>query len=300
MLDERRLKTFVTAAQLGSFSRAAEVLYVTQSTVTTRIRELERELECTLFEREGRGVRLSEHGRIFVRYAQRCLQSFNDARAALANAGKQGAIRLMACHLPAIYDLPEILQRFSEQAGAPPVQLQVQASKRIFQAMLQGEVDVALVNVSFKHPDVETELVAERPLDIVAAPGLHVDRLWQATPPPIYFFQEALEDLLLAQSVCHQLGWPVEALSGIGDLTALRRLLLRGLGFGIVPREAVAGALADGGLVSLAGTAQPSLPQQITCLMLRRQPQQTQLGPAIRTLAATIRDVYVSRSDRVG
>jgi len=82
-VEDRRLQTFLTVAQAGSVSRAARVLYVSQSTVTARIQELERELGCALFVREARGVKLTEAGRVFLRHAQRILQNMAEGRAAL-------------------------------------------------------------------------------------------------------------------------------------------------------------------------------------------------------------------------
>ena len=63
----------ITISEKGSLNRAAEVLFVTQPSLTSALRELERELGVTLFSRSGRGVTLTNDGVEFVRYAREVL-----------------------------------------------------------------------------------------------------------------------------------------------------------------------------------------------------------------------------------
>jgi DNA-binding transcriptional LysR family regulator len=270
-VEDRRLKTFLTVAQLGSFSRAAKTLYVTQSTVTARIGELEKDLGCRLFIREARGVSLTEGGRLFLRYAQRCLQSLEDGRAAIAsmNSGERGYVRIMACHVPATYDLPRLLARYSPEGAELQFSFQTGSSKRIFREVLRGEVDIGLVNVRFRHPDIKTELIAERPLAVVidreATYGSSRSNL------PVFFFEEEMEDALQARLISQQLGLADSVSMGIADMSALKSMINYGLGIGILPREAVISELEKGLLQHFAADALHSLPKQITCLIERRE-----------------------------
>ena len=74
-MEIRNVKTFIKVAEIGNFSKAAADLGYAQSTVTMQIQMLERELQVTLFERNGKKVTLSAAGREFLEYAyniQRC------------------------------------------------------------------------------------------------------------------------------------------------------------------------------------------------------------------------------------
>jgi DNA-binding transcriptional LysR family regulator len=82
-VDLAQLETFVLVAQHQSFSKAAEALFLTQPSVTARIQSLERDLGEPLFERTGRGVRLTEAGSSFLPYAQRMLEALQEGREAL-------------------------------------------------------------------------------------------------------------------------------------------------------------------------------------------------------------------------
>ena len=66
-----QVQAFIQVARMGNVSRAAEALYVTQPALTARIQALEKELNETLFVRTGRGVRLTDAGRVFLPNAER-------------------------------------------------------------------------------------------------------------------------------------------------------------------------------------------------------------------------------------
>src|SRR5712691_2102191 len=82
-LDLGQIEAFVQVAQHRSFSKAADALFLTQPSVTARIQSLERDLGETLFERNGRGVRLTETGTTFLPFARRSLKALQDGRDAL-------------------------------------------------------------------------------------------------------------------------------------------------------------------------------------------------------------------------
>ncbi|MBR2722044.1 MAG: LysR family transcriptional regulator [Clostridia bacterium] len=79
-MDTQSLKTFVTVARLGSFTRAADELHYAQSTVTVQIQHLEKELGFPLFERVGRKTQLTGGGKEFLRYAEQLLSLAERAR----------------------------------------------------------------------------------------------------------------------------------------------------------------------------------------------------------------------------
>lgn len=248
-MDEIQLRTFLAAAQYGSFSDAARALFVAQSSVTHRVRSLEREIGARLFHRQGRGVSLTEAGRAFIPYAQRCLAALEQGREALSGARPSGTrrVRILACPLAAAYELPGLLS--AARLGDTPLEIQVAGSKRIFKRLLRGEADLGLTSIQFRHPAIETVRLAEHPLVLVRPTGVTGSRR------RVLFHQEELEDLLLAQAVCRQVGWPVGGLFPVDDLLLLRRLLLAGFGAALAPEALVAEDLAAGRLEPVAPPA---------------------------------------------
>ena len=110
-----QVQAFSEVARTGNVSRAAESLYVTQPALTARIQALEKELGETLFVRTGRGVRLTDAGRVFLPNAERAVQSIEDGRQALSDLRSASAGRLALGAAPAVstYVLPPVLKRFA-------------------------------------------------------------------------------------------------------------------------------------------------------------------------------------------
>ena len=95
-MELSHLETFLQVAELGSLSRAAESLGLTQPTLSARIQTLERDLGQRLFERRGRGVRLTEAGRALVPHAERTIFALREGReaVALSNNPTRGRLRI--------------------------------------------------------------------------------------------------------------------------------------------------------------------------------------------------------------
>ncbi len=105
------LETFCKAAELASFTQAADALGLTQAAVSQHVRFLEKELGVPLFHRRAGRVELADAGRLLYDHARRILDLHDEARAALglATPGPSGEVRLAASTIPAECLLPELL-----------------------------------------------------------------------------------------------------------------------------------------------------------------------------------------------
>ena len=84
-MELRQLQYFVKAAEMLHFTEAANELYVTQSTLSQQIKQLEQELGVLLFDRIGKQVQLTEAGHVFLIHARRILSEVNKGKQALAD-----------------------------------------------------------------------------------------------------------------------------------------------------------------------------------------------------------------------
>ena len=116
-MDLRQLEIFVKVAELGSFSRAAEALFLTQPTVSEHIRTLEDELGVRLLDRLGRGAVVTRAGQLLSSYAKRMLALSREARQAMdAFQGRMsGDLQVGASTIPGEYVLPAMIGRFKEK-----------------------------------------------------------------------------------------------------------------------------------------------------------------------------------------
>lgn len=147
MIDLNKLHVFNVVAQAGSFSAAAERLYVTQSAVSQQIKELEAGLGRQLFQRGRRGVRLTPHGEILQRYARDIFALAARAEAALTDVAhlSEGRVSIGATPGVAVYLAPEWIQRFRNRYPKLTVALQTGVTAQVVPDVLAGRLNMGLI-----------------------------------------------------------------------------------------------------------------------------------------------------------
>ena len=168
------LRLFHAVAETGSVTRAAGQLRISQPAVTAQIRKLESELDLRLFEADGRGVRLTEAGRMLAERAARLFGLEADIERMLADyrAGRSGAVRIAATYLPANHLLPGPLAAFRTEREAVELKLVTVNSKTAFDLLLGCEADIAVVGGGRPAPDgLERIPLLEDAMLFAAPPG---------------------------------------------------------------------------------------------------------------------------------
>lgn len=159
-LDTATLQAFLKVAQLGSFSQAAEALFITQSAVSKRILHLEEQLGVKVFDRIGRRVSLTQAGQILLPQATKILHAFEDASRSLQNLSGQvsGRLSLSASHHISLHRLPPILKQYAQKFPQVELDLRFDASEVAYEGILQGEKELALITLA---TDRDPRLFAE-------------------------------------------------------------------------------------------------------------------------------------------
>jgi DNA-binding transcriptional LysR family regulator len=155
MLDVRRMRVLREVAQCGSFSAAADALAYTQSAVSQQIAALEREAGTRLVERNARGVRLTDAGRVLVEHADAILARLADAEAELeAIAGLRGGrLRLASFPSAGATIMPEAIARFRERHPAVELTLEPAEPEPSLAKLRTGAADVVLdITAGFRPP----------------------------------------------------------------------------------------------------------------------------------------------------
>lgn len=146
-MDFQQLKIFLNVAALKSFSRTAELMFISQPTVSVRIKGLEEELGVLLFDRSrSREPALTEAGRKFLDYAQQLVNLKEEAHAQLAQEeGAAGLVQLGASSVPGIYLLPSKLVELKELYPGIAVSLSIMDSAQVLEKVLNYCVDLGFV-----------------------------------------------------------------------------------------------------------------------------------------------------------
>jgi len=147
-LESDLLRTFLTVAETGNFTRAADTAGRTQSAISVQMRKLEETIGDALFERGSRGVALTPKGRQLLSYARRVVSLLDETAAALSTPQLRGLVRI---GIPEEYGhsvLPKLLGSFDLQHPDVEVTVRYGNSRANTAAMARGELDLAVV---FEH-----------------------------------------------------------------------------------------------------------------------------------------------------
>ena len=171
----RQLRYFVTIAELGQVSRAAEQLHVTQSAVTISIRDLENELGYRLFKRESHGMELTDDGRRFLAHAYAVEAAVADAQ----NIPRQGQVsgELLLAATPTLvgYFLPEHIHRLSGLHSGLRIGMLELDRRGIEDGLLAGKFDIAmLVTSNVTNPDLKTQTLVDSQRRLWLPAGHHL------------------------------------------------------------------------------------------------------------------------------
>ena len=173
-MDIPALQAFLAVAESGSFSRAAERIYLTQPAISKRIATLEKELDARLFDRIGRGIHLTPAGEALLTRARHVLKELEDVKRGIANLSGAiaGELLVATSHHIGLHRLPGLLKRFHETYTQVRLNLQFMDSEKACQAVARGDLELAIVTLPPKAAaPLKTEKIWDDPLDIVVSPG---------------------------------------------------------------------------------------------------------------------------------
>ena len=161
LLSLQQIRCFCAAAELGSFTAAAEALHVSQPAVAEQVRRLERALGANLFVRAGRGVVLTDAGTAFAEHAFRTLGAVEDATASVGALTEleQGTVTLGTFNWPAPWRLDEVVTAFLERHPGMTVRLVGRNSSVTAERVRRGELEAAIVVLP-----VDDEMLDIRPI----------------------------------------------------------------------------------------------------------------------------------------
>jgi DNA-binding transcriptional LysR family regulator len=270
-----QLDAFVEVARRGSVSRAAEALYVTQPTLTARVKGLEQELEAKLFIRSQRGMRLSDAGRAFLPYAERTLDTVSSGKRLLAELarGESGQLALGAAPAVSTYVLPRILTRFRRTHPKVALAVRTGHSEEVLELVLREQVQIGLGR-ALRHPQVEAIPLYEDELVLVVDPRHKFASEEEVDPDELSEVQLILFDRTssyhrLTSEFFEDVGAVPRGVMELDNIDAAKKMVEQGLGVAFLPHTAVAGELANGSLRAVTLAEAPS-PRRRIVIFRRR------------------------------
>lgn len=256
-MDIRELKTFIAAAETGSFTRAGGRLQISQSAVSQQIRLLEESLGASLFTRRAREVALTQAGSVLLPYARQIIAKLEEARAVVSDFESLGRGRIVigaggsVCH----HLLPKLLKEFSERFAKVEIQVISGFSNETLQRTIDGAVDLGIVVLPLQHAGVVTTDLGRDELVAIAKPGHRWGEIARVrardfVDEPLVVYERnshtfrIIERFLLEEGV-----FPRFAME-ISDLEAVKSMVEAGLGVAVMATWMIRDELRRGSLIA--------------------------------------------------
>ena len=267
-MDLKYLNTFRVIAEEGSFTRAAERLGYTQSTMTFQMGQLEQALSARLFEKVGRRMVLSQAGRQLLPYVERVLEAVNQMHCFTQDLTQcRGEITIGVAETLLCYRLPPLLKAFHRRAPQARLLIRSMGCYDIRDGLMDGSLDVGLFyeNIGGLSSQLVTHPVGTFPVVLTAAPqvkALGPDFVAPDHQVPLPFlinepnsiFRQMFEGYLREKAI--RMDHTIE----LGSIPTIKHLVENEVGVTFLPRFAVEDALAAGRLVELeTGMEEPVL-----------------------------------------
>lgn len=241
-LTFRQLETFAAVARLGSFSRAAEALHLTQPAVSIQIRQITESVGLPLFEQSGREIRLTAAGQELLRTARELDDSWNRFESAVdALKGlKKGRLRV-ALVTTAKYFLPRMLGAFCQRYPDIEIELEVANRARIIERLRANEDDLYIMSFPPEELDVVATPFLDNPLVVVAPAAYPLPAgplsLADLAPHPFLLRETGSGTRKAVDRHLAANGLTLKVKLALGSNEAIRDLVASGMGLAILSRH---------------------------------------------------------------
>lgn len=168
--DINNIKAFVVVADTGSFSEAAETLYITQSAVSKRVAAMENALSAKLFDRIGRRIMLTEIGQTILPKCRLILDTLNDTNKIIHNlSGKvAGALSIGTSHHIGLHHLPPVIRQYVRLYPDVEMDIHFQSSEKICDMVITGDLELGIVTLPLEVPEnLSTKLLWDDQMQFV-------------------------------------------------------------------------------------------------------------------------------------
>lgn len=263
MLDMnlKQLEAFAAVVEHNSFTRAADELFLTQSTISAHIRGLEESLGCRLFDREAKKrISLTEEGRIAYTYAKDVLVRCRRLKEVMEKSNRTAELAVGASTVAAIYLLPGMLSEFLKRSGDCRCILKRGDSARVLSLLRSGEIQLGFVGVEPEGDEFEVHPVLRDRMVIITensprfqemkARGARAAELMRE---PVIFREEGSGSRVVADRCLERMGIPVSSLNKIAEMDNpenLKTYVANGIGVAIISAYAAEDLLREGKLLA--------------------------------------------------
>jgi molybdate transport repressor ModE-like protein len=298
--DATRMRLLVELDRQGSVSAAARAVGIGQPTASEHLRLLEASAGERLVERDGRGSKLTEAGRVLASHAAQALNALAAGEEELhALAGlERGTIHIGASTTPGVYLLPDTLGCFRRDHPDVAVEIEIASSGEMIDRLLAGRVHVALVGEVEGDERIELEPFLADEIVGVAKPGSLPLRRGRVRPgdlagQTVLVREQGSSTRRLTERALAEAGVRPHQTWELDSSEAIKRAAREGLGVAFLSRYAVAEEVERGDLEPFRLAGRPRIERRLYAARLARRP----LSPSERSFLATLKGCCAKSAD---
>lgn len=257
-MDIRRLEVFCRVVELGSFTKAAEAVLLSQPTISEHIKTLEDMVGERLLDRLGREVLPTPAGKILYRYAKKMIQIKEEAVQAMAayRGDLTGALHLGASTIPGTYILPRLIGLFKQRHPEVQISVHIAGTKEVADAVAEGRHELGLVGSMWKDRRLSFERIFSDELVLVVPKDHRWARetsipLERLAEEPFIARHRGSGTRMVTYDILENAGFDLQRLKVVAEMStteAVRQSVKAGIGISILSRQAVAEDVAHGSL----------------------------------------------------
>ncbi|APH15901.1 bacterial regulatory helix-turn-helix, lysR family protein [Clostridium sporogenes] len=245
-MDIRLLKAFITVATLNNFTQAADQLGYAQSSITSQIQLLEKDLGVHLFERLGKKICLTPEGESFLIYSKQMLFLWEKAKGSIAfSDSPHGTLTIGAEESICAVKLPKLLKEYSQRYPNVEFNIKLGSTDELETLLKENQIDVAiLLDQQISVPELKIEMQQQEPLALLVSPDHPLASKKSLYPKDVSDYPL----LLVAQGCCYQNLFkkvmndahePFKIMLSAGSIQTLKQFAIFGFGITLLPMYAV-------------------------------------------------------------
>lgn len=272
----QHLVTFCRVVETGGFSRAGELVGLSQPAVTRQVAALEIELGAQLLDRSSRQFRLTPAGEEVYGRARRIAMGVGELREAVNDLvhPQRGRVAIGAVTTVGVGLLPPVLSEFARQFPAVRVMVKAGRTADTLERVLEGEIDLAILTTPVSHPRLRSIPLQRDPVLLVCSPDKK-----KSLPDPLPLAELSQIDMISFQApsrfrtyvdaILEQYGVYPNVTMEFDSHEAVKLMVESGFGVAMVPGSAVRGDLESGRLEVVAVAGLPAM-ARTTSLVIRK------------------------------
>lgn len=292
-MNIKQIETFVRIVELGSFNAAADALFASQSTVSARIKDLERYLGAELFDRSfhraqltPKGHELFDHARQLVEFTTSLTRQLRDPQA------MTGVVHIGVVGVVANTWLPALVSGLRQRYPGVALRIDASLTRVLMDRLRDGRLDLAIVAGAITDPGLHCEVLGYDEFVWMASPALGIssDSLGPAEIGrwPVLMLTEDSHHYPVVKQWFREAGAVFKAATACNNMNVLAELTIQGSGVSLLPRHCYRAEIEAGRLAVL--NTEPALPR-VEFSLVYRSDRVPALAPAIAEAAQAASDL---------